>query len=283
MATNDKQNKLARYQALLAKMQSIDLGGGGFWKPPVGKSTVRILPPVGQMGDAFFVQTGTHYFSKSKVYQCPALSEAGPCPICETNEGLYQSGKKKAAAQFRASKQFMANVIVRAAQKGQEDSDPVVWQFGSTVMGQLIALIADPDYGDISDAETGTDIIVTRTGEDKNTKYQITAKRQSSVLTMDTEKFESWLSGAKDLVDLVKGKLMEYEQLAAESGVSVYLTDGEIPDISDEEEETEPETESVAEDESEQVEEEAPKPAVRTTPASAAIQAKLKARLASAK
>lgn len=282
----EKQDKLARYQALLSKIQGIDLGGGGFWKPPVGRSTIRIMPPVGNMGASFFVETGSHRLGET-FYTCPALSSGGqlPCPICETNEGLWQSGLKKAAAKFRASKQFMVNIVVRG-KPGQEDQGPVVWQFGVTVLGQLAATISDPDFGDVSDMETGTDVVVTRTGEGMSTKYQISPKRNPSALSANAEQL---MIEAKDLADEVTSKLLPYDQLATESGVNVYLTDGVLPDIKEDvEEEPEAVAEEVVEEEIEEEEPEpvkvAPKQVVKpATSASAAIQAKLKARMASGK
>ena len=46
---------------------------------------------------------------------------------------------------------------------GIEESDGVkFWGFGKTVYQELLSIIADPDYGDISDSTTGRDIVVER-------------------------------------------------------------------------------------------------------------------------
>jgi hypothetical protein len=282
MATPAGKSKADRYAALLARVQTIDLGGGNFWKVPQGKTTIRILPPVGAMDDAFFVESGQHYLG-SKIYVCPKLSSGGklPCPICDTNEGLYQSGKKKAASKFRASKSFLVNIVVRSGLKGGEDQQ-TVWQFGVTVMGLIISIIADPDYGDISDPEVGSDVVVTRAGEGTNTKYQVNAKRNPSPLVGA----EQYLQNAQDLVAFVNDKVMDYDTLATESGVNVYLENGEIPEIKEEdkEEQAVDDEEADAAVPTESEEEEAPKPAARpplkAATASSLIQQKLKARLA---
>jgi len=281
MAMQLGKSKADRYAALLARVQTLDLGGGNFWKPPVGKTAIRILPPVGAMEDAFFVETGQHYLG-AKPYACPKLSSGGklPCPICDTNEGLYQSGKKKAASKFRASKSFMVNIVVRSNIKGGEDQGPVVWQFCVTVMGLIVSILADPDYGDISDVEAGSDLVITRTGEGTATKYQVNAKRNPSPL-VDAERL---VSEAQDLVGLVNDNVMDYAALAEASGVGVYLESGEIPEIKAEEDE-----EVVAEDESEKTsDEEADEPPpvaksvtkVSASTASNLIQQRLKARMA---
>ena len=49
-------------------------------------------------------------------------------------------------------------VVVR----GEESEGVKFWGFGKTVYQELLGIIADPDYGDISDSTTGRDIVVER-------------------------------------------------------------------------------------------------------------------------
>ena len=49
-------------------------------------------------------------------------------------------------------------VVVR----GEENEGVKFWGFGKTVYQELLGIIADPDYGDISDATAGRDITVER-------------------------------------------------------------------------------------------------------------------------
>ena len=49
-------------------------------------------------------------------------------------------------------------VVVR----GEETEGVKWWGFGKTVYQELLSIIADPDYGDISDSMTGRDIVVER-------------------------------------------------------------------------------------------------------------------------
>ena len=51
-----------------------------------------------------------------------------------------------------------APVIVR----GEENEGVKFWGFGKTVYQELLGIIADPDYGDISDPMAGRDIVVER-------------------------------------------------------------------------------------------------------------------------
>ena len=49
-----------------------------------------------------------------------------------------------------------APVIVR----GEESQGVKFWGFGKTVYQELLSIIADPDYGDITDAVNGRDVVV---------------------------------------------------------------------------------------------------------------------------
>ena len=49
-----------------------------------------------------------------------------------------------------------APVIVR----GEEKAGVKFWGFGKTVYQELLSVIADPDYGDITDPVNGRDVVV---------------------------------------------------------------------------------------------------------------------------
>ncbi len=212
------------YKRLLEKVQGMDLGsGGGFWKPKEGRSVVRILPPVDEM-EFFFVEVGRHF--KQKQY-CPAITTCGdkPCPICELNEILYQSGDKDAAATFRASRAFWVNMIDR----NKEDAGVQVWTPGITVFQTLVAYIADPDYGDITDLEDGFDIKLDRKGTDINTEYTVIMPRDPSALGTD-DQMDEWMEAAEDLQTKVTDALKSYEELIEAAGIQAYFTDDDEED-----------------------------------------------------
>lgn len=212
-----------RLKALLNKVNSLNLGGGGWWRPVVGVSTIRILPPVGTM-DYFFVEVGQHYIDdKAKPHYCPAITSEGklPCPICEVNEELYRAGEKDAASKFRASRSFFMNVIDRSNPgQGVQKYGP-----GTTVFQAIASMISDPDYGDVSDAVEGYDIKIERVGEGReNTKYQTRPVKRSTPLGTD-EQMEEWLAAAEDLKQFVTDQLLPYDELAKVSGVDVYFAE----------------------------------------------------------
>jgi hypothetical protein len=217
-----------RLKALLNKVNSLNLGGGGWWRPPVGISTIRILPPVGTM-DFFFVEVGQHYLDdKSRPHYCPNICSEGKdaCPICEVNEELYKAGEKDAASKFRAGRAFFMNVIDRSNPgQGVQKYAP-----GTTVFQAIASMISDPDYGDVSDAVEGYDIKIERQGEGKETKYQARPVKRSTPLGPDDVLMEEWLNAAEDLKAYVMGQLMPYDELAKASGVDVYFTETDEPE-----------------------------------------------------
>ena len=68
------------------------------------------------------------------------------------NEGTDES--TKLAKNLMARQRFFSPGIVR----GEEDKGIRIWGYGKTVYEQLLNLVLNPEYGDITDPETGTDL-----------------------------------------------------------------------------------------------------------------------------
>ena len=81
-----------------------------------------------------------------------------------------------------------APVIVR----GEEHEGVKWWGFGKTVYQELLGVIADPDYGDITDPTTGRDIVVERqTPAEAGNQYGKTTIRVKPNQTPITENKET--------------------------------------------------------------------------------------------
>ena len=205
---------------LLDKVQTMDLGGRDFWSPKEGRNVVRILPPMGTMG-YFFVEVGKHYKQKQT---CPRISSDGgsPCPLCELNESMYASGEKELAAEFRASRAFWMNIVDRAG----ENRGPMIYTPGVTVFGAIVALVTDPDFGDIADPENGFDLKIDRAGSGTDTEYTVMPSRNPSPLGTP-EQAEEWLAAAVDLQERVNGMILGYDDLIEKAGLQAYFESGE--------------------------------------------------------
>jgi len=75
--------------------------------------------------------------------------------------------------------------------RGEEEAGARVWGYGKTAYELLLGYILDPDYGDITDIESGTDITLTYTKPSKPGAYPQTTlkpRRHTSPLLEDSER-----------------------------------------------------------------------------------------------
>ena len=141
----------------LNQLQTSSTRTTNLWKPQPGKTQIRILPyKLNQ--DTPFIELFFHYDLGGKSYLSP-ISFGRPDPIEEFAQKLRASGNKEdyqLSRKLEAKMRTFAPVIVR----GEEKSGVKFWGFGKTVYQELLSIIADPDYGDITDPVNGRDVVV---------------------------------------------------------------------------------------------------------------------------
>jgi hypothetical protein len=156
----------------LSKMrskQSILDGNGGdketvFWKPEEGDQDIRVVCP--SDGDPF-KEFNFHYLevgNRRKTVLCPKRNFDDDCPICTFASSVWKDaaagnddeGKKLAKSLF-VKQRYFSPVLVR----GQEDKGIRVWGYGVTAYKNLLGLVLNPEYGDVTDTEEGTDLTIT--------------------------------------------------------------------------------------------------------------------------
>jgi hypothetical protein len=128
-----------------------------FWKPKPGKQTVRIIP-YKFCPENPFVELKFHYGLNGKTYLSPD-SFNRPDPIVEFSNQLKKTGNKedwKLGRQYEPKMRTYAPIIVR----GEESEGVRFWGFGKQVYQEILSIINDPDYGDITDLANGRDITV---------------------------------------------------------------------------------------------------------------------------
>jgi len=131
------------------------------WRPSEGDQTIRILPT--KDGDPF-KEFHFHYnVGKNPGILCPKKNYGEHCPICDFASNLWRDGvennddqTKNAAKKLFARKRYYSPILVR----GQETSGVKIWAYGKTAYQTLLGYVLDPDYGDITDPEAGTDIVL---------------------------------------------------------------------------------------------------------------------------
>jgi hypothetical protein len=84
------------------------------------------------------------------------------------------------AKSLMARQRFFSPVLVR----GEEDKGVRIWGYGKQVYEQLLNLVLNPEYGDITDTDTGTDLVL-HYGKPPGASFpqtKLTPRRRSSVL-----------------------------------------------------------------------------------------------------
>jgi hypothetical protein len=127
-----------------------------FWKPDEGTHQIRLVCPDG--GDPFF-EAYYHYGmgaeGKTTVLSPRTFGEDDP--IAEWGTRLWNEGtdaSKEAAKRFWPKMRIFAPIVVR----GEEEKGVRWWGFSRTTYQALLDVVLDPEYGDITDTEKGTDI-----------------------------------------------------------------------------------------------------------------------------
>lgn len=128
------------------------------WKPSNGEQTVRLVPYKFQPENPF-IELWFHYDFNGKTYLSPKSFDR-PDPLVEFANKLRSTNDKE---DYELSKKFYPKMrtYVPIIVRGEEDQGVRFWGFGKQAYQALLALVADDDYGDISDIKEGHDIKVT--------------------------------------------------------------------------------------------------------------------------
>ena len=188
----------------LNQLQNTSSTANAFWKPQPGKSQIRITPYI-ENKDNPFVELFFHYSLVPKKTVLSPLSFGRPDPVQQFADKLKGSGDKDEWIQGKRIEPKMrtfAPVVVR----GEESEGVKWWGFGKTVYQELLAIIADPDYGDISDVMTGRDIVVERqTAAEAGNQYgktTIRVKPNQTALVEDMDLSKKLLTVQPNIVEL---------------------------------------------------------------------------------
>ena len=121
-----------------------------FWKPQPGKSQIRIVPYLHDKNNPFSELFFHYSLVPNKTVLSP-LSYGRPDPVQQFADKLKSTGNKDEWIQGKRIEPKM-RTFVPVVVRGEESEGVKFWGFGKTVYQELLGIIADPDYGDISDA-----------------------------------------------------------------------------------------------------------------------------------
>ena len=163
-----------RLDSLQAKSNN-NQGGNGkslFWKPSVGKQTVRVVPSKFNKSNPF-TEVFFYYGIGNKTMISP-LNFGEKDPIAEFAKQLRQTSDKdnwRLAKKLDAKMRIFAPVVVR----GEESEGVKLWQFGKEIYEAFLQMAADEEVGDFTDILNGRDIKLNTVGpESTGTPYNRT-------------------------------------------------------------------------------------------------------------
>ena len=155
-----------------------------YFRPEPGKQRVRIVPYVHRKENPF-LEMYFHYDIAKRTMLSP-VTFGNADPVVEFAEKLKKTGDKDDWLMGRKIEPKMRTyvpVIVR----GKESEGVKFWGFGKTIYSELLSIIADPDYGDITDLMNGRDVDVEFTPSEGPGQYPKTAIRVKPNTSAATE------------------------------------------------------------------------------------------------
>jgi hypothetical protein len=204
----------------LNQLQSQTSTTENFWKPEPGNQVVRIVP-YKHNKDNPFIELYFHYNLGNKTYLSP-VSFGRPDPVQEFADKLKSTGDKDEWIQGKRLEPKM-RTFVPVVVRGREDEGVKFWGFGKTVYQELLSVIADPDYGDITDPLTGRDIGIERqTPAEAGNQYgktTVRVKPNQTPITDDKKLLESIFENQADVTELYTEP--SYDEL--KEALAVYL------------------------------------------------------------
>jgi len=211
-----------------AKLNALNNKGGKtqFWSPKEGQSySIRILPDAG--GDPFKERWFHYGLSKSGIV-CPKKNFGHECPICDFAAKLYKEKTEesaKMAKNFSPRQRFFSAVIVR----GEEKEGVKVWGYGKNAYQDLINLVCNDEYGDITDVDNGTDlgVMASKAAGQQFAMTKLTPARKTSPLSKNRQEADEFMEAIPDFEDLHKEPTLKEVTLALEEHLNGGSTNDE--------------------------------------------------------
>ena len=207
----------------LNQLQTSNTRTSNLWKPQPGTQVVRIVP-YKHNTDNPFIELYFHYDLGGKNYLSP-VSFGRPDPIEEFAQKLKSTGSKddyRLGRKIEAKMRTFTPVVVR----GEEKEGVRFWGFGKTVYQELLSIIADPDYGDITDPVSGRDVVVHfKTAEETGKSFPSTSirvKPNQTPITEDASILEAIKETQKDITEIYQER--SYDELT--EVLNEYLNGG---------------------------------------------------------
>jgi hypothetical protein len=202
-----------------------------FWKPSVGKQTIRIMPSKFDK-ETPFSELYFHYGIGKPVMISPT-NWGEKDPIVEFAKQLRKTDNPenwKLAKKLEPKVRYFAPVVVR----GMESEGVKLWQFGKELYFTFLQMAMDDEVGIYTDIVNGRDFKLNTEGpEVTGTPYNRTTASPSmrtSPASDDASQVEKWLEDQVNPIDVFKRISFEEMKEALQSWLTPEAEEGSIVD-----------------------------------------------------
>ena len=202
------------FDKMKAKRDALENRGNGksvFWRPEDGEQTIRLLPTAD--GDPF-KQYWFHYnLGKNAGFLSPKKNFGEDDPLDSFIRQLYKDGSDdsvRMAKDLSARQRFFSPVLVR----GEEGEGVRLWGYGKMAYKELLNLVLNPEYGDITDVTEGTDLVINY-GKPAGAQFPqttITPRRRPSKLAESEDEIRTFLDSIPEYNDVFERKTPQQVQ-----------------------------------------------------------------------
>lgn len=172
-----------------------------------GEHVLRIVPTEDKTP---IKEVWLHYNIARQSFLCPKRNFNESCPVCEFASSLWRENSndsKELAKKMFVQQKYFSPVVVRE----KMDEGVKWWGYSKTLFEYLGKLFLNPEYGDLSDPTSGTDLVAT-VSQPEGKKFPsttVTPKRKSSKLCEDSKQLKELLANVPDLMSLLDRKTEE--------------------------------------------------------------------------
>ena len=225
MSRNSKLAEALRKNRERASTQFIS-----FFKFPVGKTVIRILPASAKDSEEdWFLPVGYHYNVEDKrpiTCRYETRWAEDDCPVCDMIREFRSDGLNDEAGKIGLRRQF----IVRAIVRGEEEKEAQMVRLPSTLFQAIGEIIRDEEtFGDVlHPGPTGRDIIVVKTGQNLQTEYQANAHPKNIPALPTPAETKAMLGGFPSITELVEVPSLEEVQDTLKSKFGYVSAMGDV-------------------------------------------------------
>ena len=222
-------------EKMKAKRDALENRGNGksaFWRPEDGETTIRILPTPD--GDPFREYWFHYNLGNNPSFLSPKKNFGESDPLDDFVRQLYKEGSDdsiKMAKSLSARQRFFAAVLVR----GEESEGVRLWGFGKMAYKELLNLVLNPEYGDITEVHEGTDLVINY-GKPVGAQFPqttITPRRRPSLLAEDDDEIDRLLGSVPSFDEVFESSRKTPAEVQAMLD-EYLLTEEDAEDVSSE-------------------------------------------------